>query len=69
LQPEHQAWHCWTISFFCLGPMSDVTMLRRLCVGDLGHAIIRLMELWHLGLHWFALVSEQRVIVIIALDA
>jgi hypothetical protein len=29
--------------FFHMGPMSDVTMLRRLCLADIGHA----MSPWH----------------------
>jgi hypothetical protein len=29
--------------FFHMGPMSDVTMLRRLCLADFGHA----MSPWH----------------------
>jgi hypothetical protein len=47
LQPAHQWNHCWTISFPPYGSNEyDVTMLRRLCVVDLGHA----MPSWYLFL-------------------
>jgi uncharacterized protein YceK len=34
LQSAHQAWHCWTISFLPLCPLSNITMSIRLCVAD-----------------------------------